>query len=538
MHTMDSPKRELAKSAEKFNTDAADLAEMGHAEVLSRKFGTWSILAMSFCVLGTWAVFAQDLADGLVTGGPISILWGLCLVTICNLCIALSLAEFCSGMPTALGQAYWVYRLLDTTGGRFTSYLCAWINVFGWWTLTASVVAFMTDFLLGMKIMFDEDWAGANEGWVSFLLYLGITLSFTLVNLFGCRTDKFLPWFNNFMGIGFAALFVIISMALLISTGTRSNLSFQSPRFVFTTWINQTGWGDGVTWFMGLLQSAYGLTAFDSVIHMVEEIPSPRRNAPKAMYLSVICGAVSGFIFMIVCLFTIQDLDTTLDPPSGLPFIELLSETIGPQGGAVLLALFIFNSLGQGVSVMTSSSRLTWGFARDGGLPWHHYFTQIDESLKMPARALWLQSFVIALVGLLYLFSNTVLVAILGVSTIALTISYGIPISVTLFVGRDKLPKGPFQLGRFGPYLNWVSVIYCAITSVFFFFPSEPTPALSDMNWAVAVFGIMLLIAVVFWFMKGQTSYFGTEGIDERMIIARRLEINPSVNAPIAQKKD
>ncbi|KAH6655842.1 putative amino acid permease family protein [Truncatella angustata] len=535
---MDSPRLEPVKSGGNFNSDAMDLAEMGHTEVLTRKFGTWSILAMSFCVLGTWAVFAQDLADGLVNGGPVSILWGLCLVTFCNLCIALSLSEFCSGMPTALGQAYWVYRLLDTPGGRFASYMTAWINVFGWWTLTASVVAFMTEFLLGMKIMFDEEWAGANEGWLSFLVYLGITFCFTLVNLFGCRSDKFLPWFNNFMGVGFAALFIIISLVLVITVGTKTELSFQPPTFVFQTWINETGWNDGVTWFMGLLQSAYGLTAFDSVIHMVEEIPLPRKNAPKAMYLSVIFGAISGFIFMMVCLFSIQDLDATLDPPTGLPFIELLTQTIGVQGAAVLLALFIFNSLGQGVSVMTSSSRLTWGFARDGGLPWSGYFTLVDEKLKMPARALWLQSFVIALVGVLYLFSNTVLVAILGVSTIALTISYGIPISVLLFVGRDKLPKGPFVLGRFGPYLNWVSVIYCAITSVFFFFPGEPNPALEDMNWAIVVFGIMLVIAVAFWFVKGKTSYFGTDGIDERMIIARQLEMDPSVNVAIAHKKD
>lgn len=32
--------------------DATDLAAMGHAQVLTRKFNIWSMLALAFCVLG------------------------------------------------------------------------------------------------------------------------------------------------------------------------------------------------------------------------------------------------------------------------------------------------------------------------------------------------------------------------------------------------------------------------------------------------------------------------------------------------------
>lgn len=33
--------------------DACDLAAMGHDQALTRKFNTWSMLALAFCVLGT-----------------------------------------------------------------------------------------------------------------------------------------------------------------------------------------------------------------------------------------------------------------------------------------------------------------------------------------------------------------------------------------------------------------------------------------------------------------------------------------------------
>ncbi|KAH2411131.1 hypothetical protein KXV53_005404 [Aspergillus fumigatus] len=515
--------------------DARDLATMGHDQALTRKFDLWSMLALAFCVLGTYSTFAQGLSSGLTNGGPITILWGLVLVTVCNLCVAVSLGELTSSMPTALGQAYWVYRLWHTPTGRFVSYLCAWINTFGWWTLTASQIAFMTEFLLGMKVMFDEKWGGAGVGWLQFVIYLGLVLVLTGVNVVGCRREKILPWLNGFVGVWFTGLFVVLSLALLISVGTKADLSFQPGRFVFGAWMNQTGWSDGVVWFTGLVQAAYGLIAFDAVIHMVEEMPAPRINAPRVTYLAVLSGAVTGFVFMVVCLFCMQDVDRIVDSPSGLPFIELMLETVGLKGGAALIALFIFNGVGQGISILTTASRLTWGFARDGGLPWSRYLTVVDPAWKAPVRALWAQGVLIALVGVLYLFANTVLEAILSVSTIALTISYALPIAVLQRVGRDQLPPGPFRLGRWGTAVNWVSIVYCAITTVFFFFPGSPDPAPGDMNYAIAVFGVMLVVAVGFWFLQGSRTYLQTADAIAQLILAQGLELEPE---PPKKKSD
>lgn len=286
-------------------------------------------------------------------------------------------------------------------------------------------------------------------------------------------------------------------------------------------------------WFTGLLQAAYGLTAFDSVIHMVEEIPAPRRNAPKAMWLAVVTGAISGFIFMLVCLFCIQDLDAVLN--SDVPFMQLVQDAIGLQGAAVLLALFIFNGLGQGISVFTTGSRLTWGFARDGGIPFSAYFAKVDPTWKVPARAIVLQGVIVALVGVLYLFANTVLEAIISTATIALTVSYALPIVTLMIAGRDKLPPGGFRLGSLGPLINWTSVIYCAITTVFFFFPGEPDPAPADMNYAIAVFAVMLVVSIGFWFTKGRIAYMRTSDSAKAVLEAQRREMVVHDGVPESQ---
>ncbi|POR39055.1 Choline transport protein [Tolypocladium paradoxum] len=514
---------DAAASVDQATRDANDLAALGHAQTLTRKFSLWSMLALAFCVLGTWSTMAQGLNNGLTNGGPVAVLWGLCVVALCNTCVALSLGELCSSMPTALGQACWTAQLWPAPAGRFASYLCAWANTFGWWTLAASQVAFMTDFLLAMKLMFDEDWPGAAAGWLRFLVYVAMTLAFTLFNLVACRREAVLPAFNGAVGVCFVALFVVFALALPISVATRSGLAFQRASFVFAQWLNGTGWPDGVCWFLGLVQGAYGLTAFDSVIHMVEEMPAPRRNAPRTMCLAVLCGALSGFLFMVVCLFCIQDVDRLLEPPSGFPFIEITQSTVGLTGAAVLIGLFIFNGLGQGVSILTSASRLTWSFARDGGFPFGPYFAHVDAKWKVPARSLWLQAVIVSLVGVLYLFANTVLQAVLSVSTIALTVSYAIPIVALLVVGRDKMPPGEFSLGRLGPLINVVSIAYCAVTTVFFFFPTRPNPPPSDMNFAIAVFGVMLVVAVGFWLVQGRKTFMQTAEMAEHVVYARSL---------------
>lgn len=241
------------------------------------------------------------------------------------------------------------------------------------------------------------------------------------------------------------------------------------------------------------------------------------------MWLAVVTGAVSGFIFMLVCLFCIQDLDSVLG--SDVPFMQLVQDAVGLQGAAVLLALFIFNGLGQGISVFTTGSRLTWGFARDGGIPFSAYFAKVDPTWKVPARAIVLQGVVVALVGVLYLFANTVLEAIISTSTIALTVSYALPILTLMITGRDRLPPGGFRLGSLGPLINWTSVIYCAITTVFFFFPGEPDPAPADMNYAIAVFAVMLVVSIGFWFTKGRIAYMRTADSAQAVFEAQRREM-------------
>lgn len=122
---------EESQHAVQIQNDGEDLQALGYETQMSRKFSFFSMLCLAYAVLGTWSTFAQDLGSGLSAGGPVGILYGLVVVFLCNICIAMSLGEICSAMPTALGQAYWVSKLWPTESGRVLSYVTAWINTAG-----------------------------------------------------------------------------------------------------------------------------------------------------------------------------------------------------------------------------------------------------------------------------------------------------------------------------------------------------------------------------------------------------------------------
>jgi choline transport protein len=80
---------------------------------------------------------------------------------------------------------------------------------------------------------------------------------------------------------------VVISITIL-ATGSKTD-----AKFVFTDFANETGWSDGMSWMLGLLQSALSLIGYDVVMHMTEEMPRPTSDAPMAILLSIIVGGIT-----------------------------------------------------------------------------------------------------------------------------------------------------------------------------------------------------------------------------------------------------
>ena len=89
------------------NADEIQLARVGHKQQLVRRFSLWTIVALCLCLLATWEAVSATLVSSLVSGGPVTVIWGFLIGWIFALMQALSLAEISSIYPTSGGQYHW-----------------------------------------------------------------------------------------------------------------------------------------------------------------------------------------------------------------------------------------------------------------------------------------------------------------------------------------------------------------------------------------------------------------------------------------------
>ena len=241
--------------------DDAHLASLGHKAELSRNFSPLAMLGLAFAILNSWTALSASLSLALPSGGPSAVIWGLVTAGICNMCLAASLAEFLSAYPTAGGQYHWVAVISWKPWIPILSWITGWINVSGWIALVASGGLLGSQLIVGAISFYSPDYV--PERWHQFLIYIGYTFVAFTVNAF---MNPALPYITKAAFAWLLAGFVLICITVMACASP----TYASGDFVYRTFINETGWPDGIAWLLGLLQAGLGLTGFDAVAHMIE----------------------------------------------------------------------------------------------------------------------------------------------------------------------------------------------------------------------------------------------------------------------------
>ncbi|KAK3683065.1 hypothetical protein LTR37_020603 [Vermiconidia calcicola] len=484
--------------------DELRLAQLGHAQSFERQFSRWTMLGLAFAILNSWTALAASLSLALPSGGPIAVIWGLVTAGICNLSLAASLAELLSAFPTAGGQYHWAAMISPPSLKRGISWITGWINLSGWVALVATNSSLASTLIINMISLMNPDYG--YQRWHQFLIYLGVTFTSFAVNAF---MQRLLSYVNGVALVWSIAGFFIVSITVLACAAPE----YATGQYVFATWINQTGWPDGVAFLLGLLQGGLGLTGFDAVAHMIEEIPNAAIEGPKIMIYCQYIGISTGFCFLIVTLFVsggLRNAERIIGASAG-PLLEIFYIATNSRAGAVCLLMFpLICFIFAGISVLTTSSRMTFAFARDGGLPASALWWKVHPKLGVPMNALYLNCFVVLIFGCIYLGSTVAFNAIISASVTALGVSYGIPVALNIMTLRRKLPERQFRLpGGLGWAANIIGLVYTIITTVLFLFPPFIPVTGTSMNYCIVAFGIILLISAVQWIVDGRKNFEG-----------------------------
>jgi len=291
------------------------------------------------------------------------------------------------------------------------------------------------------------------QNWQQFLLYIGFILAAFIINVF---LTRILPYITQTAFIWSLAGFAIICITVL----STASPDYQSGQFVYGEFVNGTGWPNGFAWLLGLLQGALGLTGFDAVAHMIEEVPEPHLKGPKIMIYCILIGMATGFIFLSVLLFVLTDVDRVNTSANG-PILEILYQATGSRAGATCLLIFPLGCLCFAtIGIMSTSSRMTYAFARDGGLPFSKVWAKVHPKLDTPVNSLALTTGLVIIFGCIFLGSSSAFNAIIAASVVALGVSYGIPPAINILRGRKMLPEN--RAFKLPDWLGWT----CNIVSI------------------------------------------------------------------------
>lgn len=256
--------------------------------------------------------------------------------------VAVAMAEIVSAIPTSGGPYFWSAMLAPPRWSPFAAWITGWYNLLGQVAVTTGItfgLAGLISTAITVKSPDFEPTAGITIG-----IYAALLVSHAIINSFGVRTLRYL---NN-VSIALHSLGVTaLCIAVLVKAPTHQPASFVFGKFIDggAADENSQGWAERASpayvAICGILLAQFTLTGFDASAHLSEETRNASWSAPIGVVSSVGFSALFGFFVLMAFLFSIQDLEQTIDSKYGQPVLQILVDGAGENGALVLFSLIM-----------------------------------------------------------------------------------------------------------------------------------------------------------------------------------------------------
>ena len=243
-------------------------------------------------------------------------------------------------------------------------------------------------------------------------------------------------------------------------------------------------------------------------------------GAAKGIWRSIFYSAVGGLILLLALLCAVQDKDKVTAGGGGVDLI--LGQALGQGWHVTVLAISVAGQFFCTIACLTSASRMTFAFSRDGAIPGSKTWSKVT-SAKVPANAVVF----VAVIGILITLPALIKVdingapvpiafyAVVSVAVIGLYLAFMIPIFLRWKMG-DAFVPGSWHNGQKYKWMNIVAVAEIVIISVYFILPFTPAavPGNKDFSWkfvnyAPILTGGALIILTLWWFLSARNWFTG-----------------------------
>ncbi|KAJ5368585.1 amino-acid permease [Penicillium cataractarum] len=486
------------------DADEQVIVALGYKQEFKREFSLWTTFCVSFAVLGLLPSFASTLYYGMGYAGTAGMVWGWIVAMVFIQCVAMSMAELCSAMPTSGGLYYAAAVLAPPGYGPLAAWLTGWSNWIGQITAAPSVNYALSAMILAAVSISNPDYVPTT--WQTFLLTTLIMIIHAAISSMPTkRVAQFNSWGSTFNIIALIATLIVIPAA------TKNEPKFTPSKEVWGTITNQTDFPSGVAVLMTFVGVIWTMSGYDSPFHLSEECSNANIASPRAIVLTSGVGGVMGWFLQLVVAYTVVDISAVIDSDLGQPWASYLLQVLPQRAALGILGLTIVCGFSMGQGCMVAASRVTYAYARDDCFPLSRIWKQVNPYTQTPVNAVILNAVLGILMCLLILAGSVAIGALFSIGAIAQFVAFAIPIFIRVFFVGHRFRKGPWHLGPFGPYIGGLGVAFVVLMVPILCLPSvtkgDLTPDL--MNWTCLVYGAPMLAVLIWWAVDARKWFTG-----------------------------
>ncbi|KAI5461821.1 amino acid/polyamine transporter I [Mariannaea sp. PMI_226] len=499
------------KHADQSLSDSIGIDTGEHASViietsqdLPERFGLLSLIGVGLLIGTVWPASGGSIQVAIFNGGPPGVLYEFLAVSIFYLPVTASLAELASAMPSSAGVYHWASVTPGKRYGRMIGFFAGWWNYLAWVFGAASMAFIWSNTIIQLYALKHPDYTTKTVH--VFAIYITSTW---LACLLVCFFSRAMPYLNKFGIYWLLGGFAVTILVLAIMPGRDGRPDHASSTFVWTEWHAELGYPPTVVFLTGMLNGAYSVGCPAAVSHLAEEIPAPRRNVPIAMAFQMVTGFITGFSYLIVLMYSINDYDALFT--SQFPIAEIYLQGTGSPNGAICLLIVMQVCIGLSmVGLYITSGRALWALSRDGATPFQSVLSVVNVKYEMPLNSTVASAALVTIMGCIYVGSTTAFNAFVGSYVLMSSSSYIAAILPHLLTGRHNIQYGPFRLGKITGYLiNTISSVYMICWFVIYCLPFSLPVTAETMNFACLIWGSLTIFLGTWWTWKGSKGYRG-----------------------------
>jgi amino acid transporter len=520
-------------AAAELTDDEKHLAKLGYRQDLHRSWSGFSNFAISFSIISILAGCFTNFGAGFNNGGPISISWSWPILGVFILIIGFTMSELVSAYPTSGGIYWWAAKLGGPKAGFFTG----WLNLIGLVAVTAGVAYGCATFIDLTISTWSSSYAGGYSLTRVFITFVIVLALAAMLNIF---SSHLMALMNN-VSVWWHVVGASVIVLILILVPDHH----QSFSYVFAHRVNQSGFNGGTSslgfWFaiipFGFLLTQYTITGFDASAHLSEETESAAKGAAKGIWRSIFYSVLGGYILLLCVVFAIPNAANGQPDDAGVGaggVAYIFTQAMGTNWGGFVLFISASAQFFCATSCMTSASRMTFAFSRDGAIPGSKRWSALNMH-RVPVNAVVLVGVCAAIVTLPALIKVDVngapvpvaFYAVTSIAVIGLYLAFAIPIYLRWRHG-ENFDVGSWNNGSKYKWMNPIAVAEILIVSIVLMLPFTPAAvpfhdgfAWKFVNYAPIVTVGALILLAIWWSTSAKHWFTGPRHtIDEAVLEA------------------